>query len=165
MSTSPTGPDINTLDLNELRQLLKDPSSRQRAQADHITIVEKARADADLTLLAQTTNSFPPVAANLSANLNVAAPMDTQQVNHIFVSNGNKTSGNFSTIFDPPVTHRSQFISGFLRTAGFHWTTRSIFTSWTSNLKWTFSFSFHRWFQHPHLGGYRVQRVRQGCRS
>ena len=57
---------------------------------------------------------------------------------HNFVSNGNKTSvpngdktfSSFSTIFNPPVTRRSQFISGFLRTAGFHWTTRSNFNEY-----------------------------------
>ena len=65
---------------NYVAQLLKDQSARLRAQADHITVVEKAKADAELELLAQTTNSFSPVAANLSATLSAAAPMDAQQV-------------------------------------------------------------------------------------
>ena len=87
MSTSPTELDINTMDVHELRQqLLKDQESaaRLQPQAAHITIIEKDKADAELTLLAQTTHSFSPLpSANLSANLNAVAPMDAQQVTEI----------------------------------------------------------------------------------
>ena len=84
MSTSPTDQDINAMDINDLRQLLKDHSACIKAQAVHITIIEKEKADADITLLAQTTNTFSPApAVNLSASINAAAPMDEQQVTAI----------------------------------------------------------------------------------
>ena len=43
-------------------------------------MLEKDKSDAELALLAQTTHSFSPAAASLSASLNAVAPMDAQQV-------------------------------------------------------------------------------------
>ena len=112
MSKSPTEPDINLLDLNELRQHLKDQSLRLKAQADHITIAEKAKTDADLTLLAQTTtNSFSPVDANLSANLNAAVPMDAQQVTTLLSQMETRLLSQMETrllaVFQQHSTHQS----------------------------------------------------------
>ena len=83
MSTSPTEPDIDNMDVRELRQLLKDQTASLQALKDHNTMLEKDKSDAELALLAQKTNSFSPAAQNLSASLNAAAPMDAQQVTAI----------------------------------------------------------------------------------
>ena len=56
------------MDISELRQFLKCLQA------------QNAQSEAELNLLAQNTNSFSPVAANLSANINAAAQMDAQQV-------------------------------------------------------------------------------------
>ena len=65
------------VDIRELRAPIPQgpEAGTQNAQ------LEKDKSDAELNLLAQTTHSFSPVAANLSANLNAAAPMDVQQIN------------------------------------------------------------------------------------
>ena len=54
MSTSSTELDINTRDVCELRQLLKDQTASLQALKAHITIIEKDNVDSELTLLAQT---------------------------------------------------------------------------------------------------------------
>jgi len=80
MSTSPTEPDINSLDLNELRQLPIDRNASLQALKDQNAKLEKDKSDVELNLLARNTNSFSPVAANLSAPINAAAQMNAQQV-------------------------------------------------------------------------------------
>ena len=66
-------PDIDTMDIRELRKLLKCLQA-QYAQLD------KEKSEAELNLLAQNTNSFSPFAANLTAPINATAQMDAQQV-------------------------------------------------------------------------------------
>ena len=83
MSTSSTEPDVNTLDLNESRQLLQDRNASLQAVKDQNAQLEKDKSEAELNLLARHTTSFSPVAANLSANTTAAAPMDAQQVTEI----------------------------------------------------------------------------------
>ena len=64
------------MDIRELRQFLKGLQAR-------IAQSEKNKSEAELNQLAQNTNSFSPFAANLSAPINAAAPMDAQQVTEI----------------------------------------------------------------------------------
>ena len=72
------------MDLNDLRQFLKDQSARLQAQADHILFIENAKEDAELSLLANATSIFSPIpVANLSVSLNAAAPMDEKRVSEI----------------------------------------------------------------------------------
>ena len=157
MSTSPTEPDISTLDLNELRQLLKDPSARLRTQADHITELEKDKSDAELNVLAQSTHSFSPSAANLSASLNAAAPMDAQQVTTLLSQMETRLMGIIqqnSTHSTPQSPNGSSLSAA---SSGLQVSTVPpgvFFTSWTSTLKWTFSFSIRWWSQQLHFGGY-----------
>ena len=80
MSTSPTEPDINSLDLNELRRLLKDLNASLQALKDHNAQLEKDKSDAELNSLAQNTTSFSPFAANLLVPINAAAQIDARQV-------------------------------------------------------------------------------------
>ena len=73
------------MDINDLRQLLKEQSARLKAQqAGQLLLPEKAKADADLSLLANTTNSFSPLpATNLSNSLTAVAAMNEQRVSEI----------------------------------------------------------------------------------
>ena len=72
------------MDINELRQLLQDKSARIQAQADQILPLEKDKADAELSLLANATSSFSPIpATNLSGSLNTVASMDNRRVSDI----------------------------------------------------------------------------------
>ena len=131
MSTSPTAQDIDTMDINELRQLLKEQSARLQAQADQLLLLEKAKADADLSLLNNTTNSFSPLpATNLSNSLTVVAAMNEQRVSEICKSLMSEMEGNFAT----PTTKVFRTFGGSY--GGFdqpptdpHWFTRSIFAS------------------------------------
>ena len=87
MSTSPTAQDIDTMDNNNLRELLKEQSARLKAQADQLALLEKAKADADLALLAEATTSFSPLpATNLSNSLTAVAAMNEQRVSAICTS-------------------------------------------------------------------------------
>ena len=80
MSTPPTAQDIDTMDNNDL-ELLKEQSARLKAQAEQLALLEKAKADADLALLANTTTSFSPLpVTNLSNSLTAVAPVNEQRV-------------------------------------------------------------------------------------
>ena len=74
------------MDLNDLRQLLKDQSASLQAQADQqILLLEKAKEDADYPCSpTHAINSFSPLpATNLSNSLTAVASMNKQRVSEI----------------------------------------------------------------------------------
>ena len=82
MSTSPTAQDIDTMDITRWTLLKEHQSARLQAQAeDQLLLLEKAKADADISLLANTTNSFSPLPATNS--LTAVAAMNEQRVSEI----------------------------------------------------------------------------------
>ena len=91
---------IDTVDIREVRQFIKGLQA-QNAQ------LEKEKSEAELNLLAQNTNSFSPVAANLSANINTAAQMDAQQVTTLVNTFLSQMKQEVLAVFQQSSTHPS----------------------------------------------------------